>query len=95
MYGRYMDTLGINYENNNVLASVIVSNEKSLGIQFYNISGSEQKVFLEINLEELGIEGEITNIVNMFDNSTVDFENNKVTILVAANSPTAIKVIYK
>lgn len=95
MYGRYMDTLGIKYENKYVLSSVITSNEKSLGIQFYNNSNSKQKVFLEINLEELGIEGDITNIVNMFDNSQVTFNGNKVTIEIAANSPTAIKVIYE
>lgn len=95
MYGRYMDTLGINYENKFVLSSVITSKENSLGIQFYNNSDSNQNVFLEINLEELGIEGNITNIINMFDNSQVEFNGNKVMIEVAANSPTAIKVIYK
>ena len=95
MYGRYMDTLGINYENKYVLSSVITANEKALGIQFYNNSDSKQKVFLEINLEELGIEGNITSIINMFDNSQVEINGNKVTIEVAANSPTAIKVIYE
>ena len=73
----------------------ITANEKALGIQFYNNSDSKQKVFLEINLEELGIEGNITSIINMFDNSQVEINGNKVTIEVAANSPTAIKVIYE
>ena len=95
MYGRYMDTLGLNYANNKVESSVIMSSENSLGIQFYNNSNSETTVFLEIDLYALGIKGEIVSITNMFDNSVVEFNNNKLVLKIAANSPVALKVIYE
>ena len=95
MYGRFMDTLGINYQNKNVLSGVIKSEENSIGIQLYNNSSSSQTVFLEIDLEELGIYGEITSVVNMFDNSVVEIKNNKVTIKMAAEGLFALRVTYE
>lgn len=95
MYGRYMDTLGLNYINNNVDASVIVSENNSFGIQLYNKSDNEVTLYLEIDLYELGIVGKITNIKNLFDNSDVSFNDNKLTLKLEANSPIAFKVTYE
>ena len=95
MYGRFMDTLGIKYQNNNVLSGVIKGEENSIGIQLYNNSSSSQTVFLEIDLEELGIYGEITSVVNMFDNSVVEIKKNKVTIKMAAEGLVALRVTYE
>ena len=95
MYGRFMDTLGIEYQNKNVLAGVIKGEGNSVGIQLYNNSSSAQTVFLEIELEELGIDGEITSVVNMFDNSVVEVKNNKVTIKMTAEGMVALRVTYE
>ena len=90
-----MDTLGINYLNNNIDASVILSNKNYFGIQFYNKSNEEVTLYLEIDLYELNINGKVKSITNLFDNSNVLFNNNKLTLKIGANSPLALKVLYE
>ena len=64
--GRYMDTLGLDFQNVNVLASVIKGVNNCLGIQIYNNSSKEQTIFIEIDLNELNIEVDISLITNLF-----------------------------
>ena len=95
MYGRFMDTLGINYQNNNVLSGVIKGEGNSVGIQLYNNSSSDQTVFLQVDLEEIGIYGEITSVINMFDNSNLEIKNNKITLKIPKEGMVALRVLYE
>ncbi len=93
--GRYMDTLGLDFQNDNVLASVIKGVNNCLGIQIYNNSSKEQTIFIEIDLNELNIEGEISLITNLFTGENINIVNNKINVKVAPNDIVALKVSYQ
>ena len=94
MYGRFMDSKGINYQNNNVLNGVILA-ENAIGVQLYNNSSKDQTIFMQVDLEDLGIEGEITKITNLFNDEIVQFTGNKVTIKIEPSGMVALRIEYE
>ncbi len=82
MNGRYMDKNGLILSNDEIIASIIISNDKnSLAVSFYNpTSTSINNLKVNVDLEQLGLNKQISSITNLFTNDKVGFNNDGFTL---------------
>jgi hypothetical protein len=97
MNGRYMDKNGLNISNSEVIASIIVSNnDDSLAIQIYNPTDNPiSNLKINVDLSKLGIDKNISQITDLFMNSSISTVNNGFSINLDAKETLSYKVTLK
>lgn len=95
--GRFMDVRGLDIDNDNIIGSLIIaSDEKSLGIQLYNLSvNDEQTATITIDLSKLTLDGNIVSAVNLFTGIEYTVENNKIVIKLLGDELTSIRIVFE
>ena len=89
MNGRYMATRGLEVTGDNILSSIIVSeNKDSLALQLYN--DSEQTVTIRVKVDE-SLYGKLSNPVNLFNNNNFTITNGYIEITLEAEQLASIK----
>jgi hypothetical protein len=95
--GIYTDKKGLTVSDTDVLASVILSNsQKAFAIQLYNYdTNKSENCSVTINLNKLGITGNVTSITNLFTGNTYELSNNSFTYSLSENEMTSFYVTYE
>ncbi len=79
-YGRYMDKLGFSV-NQNIKASMLMNNDvNQLVIQVYNPNSTLTNVRISLNLNELGINGQVVKVEDLFLDEELSHTNGVFTI---------------
>lgn len=95
--GIFTDKKGLKISDIDVMGSIILSeNQKQLAIQLYNYdSNKAENCNISINLNKLGINGNVKTITNLFTGQTYQVNNNSFTYSLAECEMAAFHVIYE
>ena len=94
MKGRYMHTCGLQISDQRILGSIITGSENSLGVQLYN-NGTEEITFvIQLSLEDLGIEEDITQVIELFSEIEMSVNSNQIIVTLAPAEMAALRVSY-
>ena len=95
--GIYTDEKGLSISNDNVMGSIILSNENdAFAVQVYNYdSNAANDCQIKINLSKLGISGNVTSVTNLFTGDTYEVKNNCITYSFTECEFTSFYVTYE
>ena len=95
--GTFTDMKGLSVSDSDVLGSIILSNsQKSFAIQLYNYDTNKtENCSISINLDKLGIKGNITSVTNLFTGETYTVKNNTFTYSLAECEMASFHVTYQ
>lgn len=90
--GVFKDRLGLVVSDENIIASVIVSqNNDSFAIQLYNYHSEDSENFtVTIDLDRIGLIGDITEITNLFTGSSYTLTGNSLSLSLGAQAFTSL-----
>lgn len=88
-YGRYFEKRGLNISNDKVIGSLILGEER-IGVSLYNNSKEEITTIVSIDLDKLGINREIKEVIDLINNEKITFSGNSIMIKIKPNDIASI-----
>jgi hypothetical protein len=90
--GVFKDRLGLSVSDDNVIASILLSqNNDSFAVQLYNYNSEATGEFtISIQLDKFGITGEIVEITNLFTGTVYTMTGDILTLSLGAQGFTSI-----